>query len=631
MPNIVLEDEINKTEPQSPQEEPQKSPEKKDKKEGNFLWRALNKRIPRILPFIHPILFFATLVALDHGFRFVFNFVSTISDGYMQQLRPLTLGWALLLTGLALLLPGIVRRIYMIVVTAVVAVLCAVHGVLINMFGKFFSFSDMAFAGDGAAFADTSYIMISKTLVAMLVAGVLLSVLAALLVAPKAKPILFGALPAILLGLTVILTVRYTVLAANDGLVWDQADDPAFLYEDFSDSRNCLAMLGIYQYTFRDLTNVLDVGYGISGDERQELEEWIAARGHESNEMSGIYEGKNLMLVQLESIDTWMLTEKYMPNLWALMQESIRFTNHHTPAYISGGTFNTEFMVNTGILPAASGTPNSVYTKNDFSNSLPALFAEAGYKVQSFHGSEAKVYNRGNVHLNLGYERYWSGNDMGMHDYQLDRFLMAGYDEMTKGEPFYSFVITFSGHGPYSDTNWIGLQHLEKAREIAERTDGHYVNAISHALETDLFIGELIARLTEDGLLDDTVLIFYADHCNYYMLDDALLMDIKGVDTLNKLTNTDLFIYDGGAHKGEVNKVTASIDILPTVANLFGLDCDYASILGHDAYTADGGYVFFQDNSWYDGSVWSNELRQEIVSARRMGQFILKSDWYSKK
>ncbi len=630
MPEALLEKELQNTEAPESNTSPEKN-KKSKKKQGSFLWRFFDKHFHKAAPFLHPIIFFFALCALDFGFRAFFKFAVTIDPAYIRQLNPLTVGWAALLAGIALLLPGVVRRIYMIVVAFIPALLCGVHGFFINMFGKFFSFSDMAFLGDGAAFADTSYIMISRTVLAWIILCFILALVAVFLVPPKAKPIIVGGLPTVILGIAIVLSVRYSVLGKNTEVIWDQNNDPSFLYEDFSDTRNNLCMLGIYQYTFRDLTNVLNVGSGISSEERESLEDWVASRGHEANEMSGIFEGKNLILVQLEAIDTWMLDEDYMPNLWALKQESLQFKRHHTPAYITAGTFNTEFMVNTGILPAASGTPTSVYTKNDFSNSLASLFKKAGYKAQSFHGSEAEVYNRGNVHENLGYEKYWSGNDMGMADYQLDRCLMAGYEQMTAADPFFSFVITFSGHGPYGENNWIGKQHIDKAREVAKRTDGNYVYAVAHAMETDLFIEELIKKLTEDGLLENTVLIFYADHCNYYMLDDRLNMDIKGVDTLNKLTNTDLFIYDGGAHKGEIDKVTASVDVLPTIANLFSLDCDYASLIGHDAFGEDGGYVFFQDNSWFDGEIWSGELREDVLKAREMGQLILKGDWFAKK
>lgn len=630
MPEALLEKELQNTEAPESNTPPEKN-KKREKKKGSFLWRFFDRHFPKVTPFLHPIIFFFALCALDYGFRSFYQFAVTIDPAYVIQLNPFTIGWALLLCGISLILPAVARRIFMVVAAFVPALLCGVHGFFINMFGKFFSFSDMAFLGDGAAFADTSYIMISKVVLAYIIFCFLLAIVAVLLVPPKAKVVPIASIEAVVVGIAVILSVRYAVLGKNTEIIWDQNDDPAFLYQDFSDTRNNLTMLGIYQYTFRDLTNVLNIGGGISAEETKELEAWVSERGHTANEMSGIYEGKNLMLIQLEAIDTWMIDEDYMPNLYGIKQESLQFTKHHTPAYITAGTFNTEFMVNTGLLPAASGTPTTVYTKNDFSNSIASLFAKEAYKVQSFHGSEADVYNRGNVHANLGYEKYWSGNDMGMHDYQLDRFLMSGYEQMTSADKFFSFVITFSGHGPYGENNWIGIQHIEEARKVAKRTDGNYVYAVAHAMETDMFVGELVAKLKEDGLMENTVLIFYADHCNYYMLDDRLNMDIKGVDTLNKLTNTDLFIYDGGAHVGTVDKVTASIDVLPTVANLFNLDCDYASIIGHDAFSEDGGYVFFQDNSWFDGETWSGELRQDVLNARRMGQLILKDDWFEKK
>jgi hypothetical protein len=39
--------------------------------------------------------------------------------------------------------------------------------------------------------------------------------------------------------------------------------------------------------------------------------------------MTGVFEGKNLIMIQLEAIDTWMLTEAYMPNLCAIKQGSM--------------------------------------------------------------------------------------------------------------------------------------------------------------------------------------------------------------------------------------------------------------------------------------------------------------------
>jgi phosphoglycerol transferase MdoB-like AlkP superfamily enzyme len=53
-----------------------------------------------------------------------------------------------------------------------------------------------------------------------------------------------------------------------------------------------------------------------------------------------------------------------------------------------------------------------------------------------------------------------------------------------------------------------------------------------------------------------------------------------------------------------VDKVTSSLDVLPTVANLFGLDTTGAFFAGHDGLGDQGGYVFFADGSWYDGETY---------------------------
>lgn len=600
----------------------------KTKKE-NLALRLLRKIAPKASDWLHLVLFFLTLTALDYGFQVFFLHLRVIEKGPYLLLRLLTPGWALVFTGIAAVLPGVLRRVWMLLAGGVFSILAVVNGVYINMYGKFFSFSDMGFAGDGAAFMDTSYLVIRRLLLAGIVLCVVLFLLTALLTPRKCRLRLKWGIPMAAAGAAVIAILCGTVLGGDTVLVWDQHTDPAFLYDNFSDDQANMNMLGLYHYTFRDLQNIVTSGGDITDEERAALSEWVENRTHVENDMTGIYEGKNLMLIQLESIDTWMLTEAYMPNLYALKQQSLSFANHYTPAYITAGTFNTEFMVNTSLIPAQPGISMSVYTDNDFSNSMASLFVDKGYTARSFHGSEAEIYTRGPIHENLGYEKYYSGSDMQMHHYQFDRYLMSGYDTMTEKSPFFSFVITISGHGAYGPHNMIGQTHQEAADAVAERTEQNYRYAVAHAMETDLFIGLLLEQLEADGLMDSTVLIFYADHCNYYLVDNTLLKDIKGVDDLNKADHTDLFIYDGGKTTGTLEKVTSSLDVLPTVANLFGLDADYGSMIGHDAFSEDGGWSFWLDGTWFDGQQWSREVREDIAAQKQMSQLILAGDWFA--
>ena len=542
----------------------------------------------------------------------------------------LILGWSLLFTGIAALLPRLAKRIYLGILGAAFFALTIVHGVYYNMFRKFFSFGDMAFAGDGFAFLDSSYLVIRKLAILLGLLCLGLMVLAILLVPKEREGRRFrliaggGPLAAGALG---ILAVCLVFFRGADTMIWDMGSDPATVYENFTDTRSSLSLLGLYHYTFRDIQLVLFPGGGsLTDEEAAEVVDFAAHRGHESNTMSGVLAGKNLILIQLEAIDTWMVD--YMPNLKAVKEQSVVFSNHYTPAYITAGTFNTEFIVNTGLLPATTGTSTSVYTRNAFPNSLPHLFREEGYTAESFHGSEGNVYNREQIHLNLGYEDYHSGSEMGMADYTMDSDLMAAFDDMTDDAPFFSFIITYSGHGPYSEENPIYLAHADEARAEATRTDGNYVYAVAHAKETDAFIGELMAALEEQGLLEDTVVAFYADHYNYYMLDDDLNMDIKGVDSLDLLQHTDFFIYSRSLEAQTVEKYTSSIDVLPTLANLFGLSAEYELLTGDDAFSADGGYVFFNDNTWVGTE---EDVGTQIMERRRINQLLLTGDYWQER
>ena len=566
------------------------------------------------------------LSLFGNGMWFQWMYADRVSHTWTAISLALILGWSLALTGIAALLPRLGKRIYMGALGVAFFALTVVHGVYYNMFRKFFSFADMAFAGDGFAFLDVSYLVIRKLAILLGLLCLGLMVLAILL-APKEEARRFrlmagcGPLAAGIVGIAAVCLVFFR---GADTMIWDMGTDPATVYENFTDTRSSLSLLGLYHYTFRDVQLVLFPGGGsLSEAEEAEIADFAGQRGHQDNAMSGALAGKNLILIQLEAIDTWMVD--YMPNLKAVKEQSLVFSNHYTPAYITAGTFNTEFIVNAGILPGSSGTPTSVYTRNAFPSSLANLFREQGYTAESFHGSEGGVYNREQIHLNLGYEAYHSGSDMGMEDYTMDSDLMVAFDDMTDEAPFFTFIITYSGHGPYSDENPIYLAHADEAKAEAARTDGHYVHAVAHAKETDAFIGELMDALEEKNLLEDTAVAFYADHYNYYMLDDDLNMDIKGVDSLNLLQHTDFFIYSKDLEPGSVEKYTSSIDVLPTLANLFGLRADYAYLTGDDAFSQEGGYVFFNDNTWVGTEA---DVSAEILQRRRVSDLILTGDWW---
>lgn len=566
-------------------------------------------------------LYFCILVYLDVAFRYLYRTADSFTWG-----TPLlfTLCWAAVLTGVAALLPRRASQVWIIATCSLFAVLTLVHAVMSNLFGSFFSLQDLAYAGDGAKFFSFTYLKMRKALVISAVLEIAGSVLCAWLM-PKEKwklRRLFGLAP-LAVGIIGIVLLHGPLVyevpeSGSTVLTWstdyekkEPVDPEKLLYTEFSNANACLNMTGLYHYTVRNAVVTMTPSVVDERQAIQAIEEWSRDHKVELSQYAGVLEGRNLIMIMLESIDTFLLTEDYMPNLYAVQQQSVNFVNHYSPLYITAGTFGTEFVSQTGMIPPQTGMSTDAYVENSFPYSLPNLFGGEGYSVHSFHSAGRGIYNRGTIHEHMGFEEYHPYTHMNMDDYQRDSQMMGGFDRMVSEDPFYTFIITYSGHGPYDESmDNIAGPHMDAARQAVakagvtgtEANMEEYTRAVAHAMETDLFVGELMAALEQGGYLENTAVVFYADHYCKYMTDVEFLMELKGVPNRNLLCSTPFFIYSEELGAQTVEKMTSTADIYPTVCSLFGLDVDLSPFAGEDALAGEGGYVYWRDYSWYDGA-----------------------------
>ena len=576
----------------------------------------------RTLTWLSLPLCFGSLVFLDYSFRFFYRFLGNTA---LLSKKPMlfTFCWALLLTALIALLPKRGRRVAMMLVICFFALLVIVHGVLYNIFGHLFSFSDLNFAGDGAKFFSWSYLRLRKAVLLCVILSILLMALAAFLTDPKAgrwktahKRI--AALLLAVLAAVPITLLHQRLLPAKEGTMWwgdtYLPNSDTAIYNEFSDPNRSAMLTGLYQYTFRNL--IVSSGFGVDRQSVERLNEYFAAREPgTANAQTGTLAGKNFMMVMLESVDTWLVTPQIMPNLYELSQNGMTLEHFYTPLYLTAGTFNTELISQTGMIPAPTGLASAAYSTNAFPLSLAHLFEAQGYTANSFHSANPSIYSRGSIHTNLGFRAYHNYEDMGMDDYQLDSQMIRGYPLMTADEPFFTYIITYSGHGPYNEEmHNIAAPHYEQAKAVvaasgvtgsAENLE-EYTRAIAHAMETDAFIGELVDALEQDGKLSDTVLLFYADHYGKYMSDKEFLAQIKGIASGDQmeLYHTPCFFTGGGLAPQKIEKYTSTVDLVPTIVNLFGLSADCRYYAGDDVFGDGGGVVPLPNYGWFDGKTY---------------------------
>lgn len=610
------------------------------------------KWLPRLSLLLRQLLLIASFVSLDLWLRFQTRAIGLYA---ITELAPnlLTLLWSVLLSALVTLIPsrkwgriayGIVYYFYFIYTVAQ-------YGVYLVL-DRFIYVTDILLAGEGADY--TSYVLefITPGLIAQLLTLIGFGVLGIVFFPKKPETPKKAALVRGAAALLAVLGISqagsfYGELAGDN--VWDNFQSPAFEYQRFVSPNFGMQITGVYQFLCRDLQVQVGRAFRDTSDLSAEIDAYFEEKpDHQGNEYTGILEGKNVIAVMLESIDDWVITPEVMPTLHGMMESSINFTNLYTPDYASGYTFNTEFAFNLGVYPYSNGNVSYALTRSAFPYSIANMFEQAGYSANSFHEGEPDFYNRGPMHITFGYDIYHCYRDyplsgVSVHD---DTFLPkndALYAAMTEGDPFCSFVITYSAHLPYAQddfTVWCREQFPEY-NVYGEELSGLYAKARL----TDEMFRLLLERLEADGKLEDTVFVCYTDHYLYGLQDQELLQQKSEEAGSPILEKTPAFIWWPGCEGVQIDKVCQTVDLAPTVYNLFGMEVP-KNIMGSDilddsypgyaifpytTWVKDGTYVKYGEVQWNE-SMTEEEIRDMNAFVQRyyyINDSILEADYYA--
>lgn len=423
---------------------------------------------------------------------------------------------------------------------------------------------------------------------------------------------------------------------ATTDLKWNAWSNKRNIYNNFNDNNKSMQLVGMFEYNIRNLY----VNYFRSSDDSNEeslifLDNIFKNDEVYTDKYTGIFEGKNLILVQLESIDSFLTTEEIMPNLYNLKKNSLNFVNHYSFVNGGGSTFNSEFMVNTGYATPYTFNQNAyTFSKNSFNYSLPNLFKTVGYTVNAFHMNDSEYYSRGVNYRNFGYDSYNGLKDLGTYNdksYQLDTELILNEEFNSKifnvenplNSNFVSYIITYSAHLPFQKNSGVCSMLLTEDEKNNPDYNPSELDCLKiQAKETDNMIGLLVDNLKEKGLYDNTVLVFFADHYTYTLTDKTILDIYKDTET-NLINRTDFFIWSSNISYTEVNKATSQLNILPTVLNLFNLYQHPSYYVGSNALADNySGLVFFGDYSWYDGKRYVNANGEIVKGLKATDDYI---------
>jgi len=345
----------------------------------------------------------------------------------------------------------------------------------------------------------------------------------------------------------------------------------------------------------------------------------------------GAAKGKNLIIIQMESFQNFLIGlkidgQEVTPNMNKLVKENTYFS-HFYQMVGQGNTSDAEFVVNTSFYIPYNEAATQNYPDKDLP-SLPKLMRDQGYDTATFHTNVVDFWNRGELYKAIGINRYydqkWFGTEdtvfFGPSDEVLYKKTIEELDRMQQtGQPFYTQVISMTAHHPFTTPH--DKDKIQLPERYQDNMVGDYLRAQSYA---DYALGQFIEDLKQRGIWDNSVVVIYGDHLGLpmYSLDKhglELMKEIYGRDySYIDMINIPMLLHVPGTELPEVmDNVGGQVDILPTVANLFGINLDNHIHFGEDLlnqtsynllpqryYLPSGSFIndqaLFIPGVWYD-------------------------------
>jgi lipoteichoic acid synthase len=335
---------------------------------------------------------------------------------------------------------------------------------------------------------------------------------------------------------------------------------------------------------------------------------------------AGAFAGKNIITIQVEALNTMVMQKKLggveiTPNLNALINESWYFPNTYSETGI-GNTADAEFIVNSSLYAPRGQAAPVAYPAYKIP-ALPRLLGAQGYDTFTMHPNQIAYWNRKELYASLGFKRYYDMKffhwvdimGMGSSDETLFRKGMEVINsEDATTTPFYAQFITLSAHTPF-DFIKQSRRPIKTPKEYKGSLMGDYISAESYS---DKAIGQFVTDLKKTKMWDKSIVIFYGDHTA--MLDNKL--DGTDAEVAQALLGREygpadrqripLIIHLPGQKASVLNTSTVGqVDIMPTIADLLGLDLTQVPHMGRSVFVQSNALVPL--NSYLPGGTFVND------------------------
>ncbi len=341
--------------------------------------------------------------------------------------------------------------------------------------------------------------------------------------------------------------------------------------------------------------------------------------GTNQNAYTGMLRDYNLILICAESFSPAAVDPVYTPTLYKLTQEGILFENYYNT--FPNTTTDGEYALMQGLYPDSTKDKYSSSMVASAKNELPFALGnffqrEFGVKSWGYHNNVGSYYHRDVSHPNMGYEMkfnrdgmtfsgHWPTSDLEMMEQSVDDYIHQ--------PQFHAYYMTFSGHYAYNpEDNGIVRQHFD-ALEGSSWTKTAQKGYMACHIELDRALSYLLSRLEEAGVADRTAIVMASDHAPYGLPKDQYFDMMDQEADFFGWYKSQLIFWVGGLEENiVVEDYCSTVDILPTILNLWGFPYDSRLYPGTDVFSDGVHAAVLIDRSFLTDKLWFNSNTGEI-------------------
>lgn len=390
----------------------------------------------------------------------------------------------------------------------------------------------------------------------------------------------------------------------------------------------------------------------------KEMHEYFSSQeASKKNKYTGMFKDKNLIVLVGESFSSLAIREDLTPNLYKLYKEGFQFDNFYTPIF-PVSTADGEYITDTSLIPKEGVWSFLRVAGNYMPYSYANVFEKQGYSSNAYHNHTATYYERDKYIATMGYNSYLAvgtgledrmdTSNWPNSDYEM---VKTTIDDYINNEKFMAYYMTVSGHMNYTKLgNAMVYKNWEQVKDLpySNKAKGY----LAANIELDKAVGELLSRLEQAGKLEDTVIVISGDHYPYGLTLDEIneLSTFERDDKFEKF-KMPFLIWSGSMKEPiKIEKIGSSLDVLPTVLNLFGVEFDSRLLMGRDILSDSDPIVIFSDRSFITDKGRYNSLTEQftpnegvtveegyidkintiIYKKYQMSRLILENDYYRK-